>query len=202
MQQSPLDQRSSSPLSDSTESDSNPKDVGMPEKLRQPAAKDDQSDESSTDSDLDMQVAKSPKLQSFSAPRRIGTIGGRKALSPPQNPSSSLKGKSPEQPSKNVQTSSNLAGAASIDPNTGKPRSKIGIIGGARQAGPPISQSSEELSQTNQLPTRGGDSRPLKPASTSAPMPTESERADQNRADLKRELEEKRKAPVKKKRKF
>lgn len=84
----------------------------------------------------------------------------------------------------------------------------IGRIGGVKAMHGAEPNSSARLSQIERLPTRpisdtiGEDKRPTDSSRNGKPSETAEERAHRHRAMLKHDLEEKRKIPVKKKRKF
>jgi hypothetical protein len=82
---------------------------------------------------------------------------------------------------------------------TETPKRKLGAIGHKHQS--PTTKK-EGLSQTEELEIRGRTSVKPEKEKTLQPRETSEERADRKRQELKRELEEKAKAPVKKKRKF
>jgi hypothetical protein len=125
---------------------------------------------------------------------KLGKIGGKKAAPPPPEPE-------PEP----------------ALPSTPKPKSKLGKIGAKKKekAGTPAPDSpepkikssphstQEEVGSSNTVEDNRGRSN-VKEGKEKTPEPRETslERADRKRAELKRELEEKAKQPVKKKRKF
>ncbi|KAK0115474.1 hypothetical protein ONS96_013930 [Cadophora gregata f. sp. sojae] len=82
--------------------------------------------------------------------------------------------------------------------NATTPKRKLGGLRGSKKTKKEDGVKEEESSQ------RGRGSSPVEKEVTKTPEPRETslERADRKRAELKRELEEKAKAPVKKKRKF
>lgn len=150
-------------------------------------------------------------------PRKLGAIGGR---SPQPTAASASKESTPDiEPlsSKPRSTLGTIGGRATASTSaavesehdkllqsSSSKHSKIGIIGGKKARDPsPVTASVEEPhspgSAEQQPPSRART--PLKEA-TPAPRETSRERADRKRDQLKRELEAKAKAPVKKKRKF
>ncbi|RHZ68107.1 uncharacterized protein CDV56_102460 [Aspergillus thermomutatus] len=139
-------------------------------------------------------------------PRELGVIGGKKKEPPPQQqiPQPSL---SPEAP---PSTTNPLAAEPKL-----KQVGKLGMIGGkARKTSEvPPSASSQTRAETTTPPppakSEGDEEVSQQGAVKRSPSPvkppqqeTEQERADRKREELKRQLEAKSKAPVKKKRRF
>jgi hypothetical protein len=89
---------------------------------------------------------------------------------------------------------------APTTPTTPNPKRKLGVIGHRHQS--PAIKNEDNPSKTEEAESRGRAS--VKPEKEKSPPPRETsqERADRKRLQLKRELEEKAKAPVKKRRKF
>ncbi|KAK3705895.1 hypothetical protein LTR37_013048 [Vermiconidia calcicola] len=158
-------------------------------------------------------LSKSPSAP----PRKLGAIGGRSPQPPAALASKELtpdiEPLSPKPRSKlgTIGGRAKASTPAAVDSEGDKPaqsgssrHSKIGIIGGKKARDPsPMTESLEEphppASAAEQAPRRART--PAKKA-TPAPRETSRERADRKREQLKRELEAKAKAPVKKKRKF
>jgi len=119
---------------------------------------------------------------------KLGKIGGKKAAPPPEP---KLERASTTPPA----------------PATPKVKGKLGKIGGKKKASTPTpdptSPEAKLKSSPHSTPDRG---RSAKIEKEKTPEPEEREtsldRADRKRAQLKRELEEKARAPVKKRRKF
>ena len=80
-------------------------------------------------------------------------------------------------------------------------KSKLGVIGGGRKTLPAVEQGASS-SKTEENNERGRTPFKVEKEQTPEPRETSLERADRKRAQLKRELEQKAKAPAKKKRKF
>ena len=130
------------------------------------------------------------------AKNKLGRVGGKKISSAPVEESD------PEAPSSS-------AAATSTSPT--KPKKKIGRIGGRTKAppspqavdNPPVSESTNELPQTTQLPSRSGQSQNHKDdEAEETESEDEIEAANRRRAELKRTLEEKKGQKGPKKRKF
>ena len=152
--------------------------------------------------------------------RKLGRIGGKKEA-PPSEPEPELerdispppaktgpapetskpkKGKLGQIGAKNKQAETPPpADEAPETSRTETPKRKLGAIGHKHQS---TATKKEGLSQPEELEIRGRTS--VNPEKEKVPQPRETseERADRKRQELKRELEEKAKAPVKKKRKF
>ncbi|MCJ1437403.1 hypothetical protein MMC27_006790 [Xylographa pallens] len=154
-----------------------------------------------------------PVLMS-NTPKKLGVLGG-KIQQGQQSPSQialslDISGKDESPKRTTGQLEDNMARLATTD----KPRPKLGRIGGLykegklpeREAGARMPLSSARV--TGEGPStvveREGSRRQAMKKSASPPpaRETSQERADRNRARLKRELEENNKVPVKKKRKF
>jgi hypothetical protein len=148
---------------------------------------------SSTDGsedDLDTPVESQPRkilASAISTPqkKKLGVLGGRKPAIPPSSRANSKKLTAPSSLHEPLPESCQITPA--------KPKPKIGKIGGLK------SQNTNNATSTGEH-----GSRPSRKATTppEEPRETSQERADQNREKLKRELEAKKAAPVKKKRKF
>jgi hypothetical protein len=112
---------------------------------------------------------------------KLGQIGGKKkrAKTPP--------------PAEEAQPQPKASKAAT-------PKRKLGAIGHKPQS--PVTKKEDGLSQVEEVEGRGRASAKPEKEKTPQPRETSEERADRKRQQLKRELEEKAKAPVKKKRKF
>ncbi|MCJ1421071.1 hypothetical protein MMC32_007433 [Xylographa parallela] len=157
---------------------------------------------------------KSKPVLMSNSPKKLGMLGGKKQhdqLLPAQialSPNVPGEGESPERTT--GQLEDNMARLATID----KPRPKLGRIGGLHKEGklPEREPSAQMLLSSAKMTGEGpstvveheGSRRQAMKESASPPpaRETSQERADRNRARLKRELEAKNKAPVKKKRKF
>jgi len=115
---------------------------------------------------------------------KLGQIGGRKKRAETSP--------TPEEPQPEAE--------ASTSSTTPKPKRKLGAIGNRHQS----PATGQEGSPPKPEETERGGKASLKPEKEKTPPPLETseERADRKRLQLKRELEEKAKAPVKKKRKF
>jgi len=88
----------------------------------------------------------------------------------------------------------------STSSTTPKPKRKLGAIGHKHQS--PATKNEESPSKIEENESRERPSVKPEKETTPPPPETSQERADKKRLQLKRELEEKAKAPVKKKRKF
>jgi hypothetical protein len=157
-------------------------------------------------------------------PRKLGKIGGKKEPPPPDpepeperevSPPAAKTTPTPEAPKakkgklgqiggkkKRAETPP-PAGEAQPQPEASKAatlKRKLGAIGHRHQS--PVTKQEDGLLQTEEAESRGRAS--VKPEKEKTPQPRETseERADRKRQQLKRELEEKAKVPVKKKRKF
>jgi hypothetical protein len=157
--------------------------------------------------------------------RKLGKIGGKKEVPPPEpEPEREVSpppGKASPVPEvhkpkkgklgqiggrkKQAETSPTPEEAqpeaeASTSSTTPKPKRKLGAIGNRHQS-PATGQEGSPL-KTEETERRGRASVKPEKEKTPPPRETSEERADRKRLQLKRELEEKAKAPVKKKRKF
>ncbi|MCJ1337213.1 hypothetical protein MMC09_002495 [Bachmanniomyces sp. S44760] len=197
-----------------------PEQTPMKEKVAVPAATcDDQPGDPTTsesDDDLDAAPKKSlaegaaiptrfhPSQESDFGPpksRRIGMLGGKTGN--PQEPSSSSR------PSRGLtQQSSDVEPMLDLGPHArtaaiAKPDGKFGRIGGkAHAASPNAGKITGATSPTIMKSESRGRELPSASKSPVQTRETSEERADRKRAELKRELDAKSKAPVKKKRKF
>ncbi|KAF4628801.1 hypothetical protein G7Y89_g9348 [Cudoniella acicularis] len=141
----------------------------------------------------------------------LGKIGGKKKPSkaptpePPEDkaslpepeapkPKKAKLGKLGGKKTRNVEQENNTPSPAPDETKISTPKKKIGTIGGRK--------IKTETSPEKELETRGRTEVREEKEKTPEKRETSSERADRKRAALKRELEEKSKAPVKKKRKF
>jgi hypothetical protein len=115
---------------------------------------------------------------------KLGQIGGKKKRAETPFPPEAA------QPEAKAPTSS----------TTLQPKQKLGVIG-VRYPSPAIGKEDTPL-KTEETESRGRASVKPEKEKTPPPRETSEERADRKRLELKRELEEKAKAPVKKKRKF
>lgn len=171
-----------------------------------------------TDDDLDslvLSTSKKTALYSSAAakgPKKIGVLGEGRALSVTSAPSDAehtLKDKSHEGEHTSASARS-FASAPISSPGMDRPLRKIGKIGGNRNTTKAPEPDLEATQVGARSTKRPGESKPEKSGprisnlSVSPPpaRETSQERADSNRARLKRELEEKKKVPVTKKRKF
>jgi hypothetical protein len=175
------------------------------------------STDASTDSDLDGEVTRNP-LDLPPIAQRIGRVGGGQTSLPASltdtakaqaaiNAASIRPRKSTtEIPSLETGSSSSSSSSNKND----RPPSRLGKIGRTHNRQDQCtSQSPNMLPQLRHLPTRNTNSdssfQDQSIAYLAVPDTTldvSGNRADQNRAELKRELEEKKKHPTKKKRKF
>lgn len=151
------------------------------------------------------------------SPRKLGTFGGR----PPQPPLSPAKKTAPQsdlpetKPCSTLGTiggkskASVLASEPEADKTASPPparASKLGTIGGKRATreksspAPPVVEDRQTPDHVQEEAVR--QSRTPAREKTPQPRETSQERAGRKRDQLKRELEERSKAPVKKKRKF
>ncbi|PMD20885.1 XLF-domain-containing protein [Hyaloscypha hepaticicola] len=152
--------------------------------------------------------------------RKLGRIGGKKEAPPPE-PELEAERDTPPPPAKTIPAPETVKpkkgklgqiGAknrrAETPPPTEEapeasktetPKRKLGAIGHKHQS--PATKK-KRLSQPEELEIRGRTSVNPEKEKTPQPRETSEERADRKRQELKRELEEKAKAPVKKKRKF
>jgi hypothetical protein len=157
-----------------------------------PPVEEDTATESPPPSPL-QEKPRSPTPEPLPKPKpkgKLGKIGGKKAAPPPE----------PE-----PERASTLLAA----PATPKTKGKLGKIGGKKKASTstpdPNSPEAKVKSSPHSTPERG---RSVKVEKEKTPEPeleereTSLDRADRKRAQLKRELEEKARAPVKKRRKF
>ena len=153
-------------------------------------------------------------------PRKLGMIGGRS----PQPPSSPAKESTPPklQPEPKPRPKLGMIGGkvktsepplsnqetVQAGPSPPPRASKLGVIGGkrtTRRKGSPAPRINEETDMPDSMPAQDEPVRPSRtPAKEDTPQPRETsqERADRKRNQLKRELEERSKVSVKKKRKF
>ena len=140
---------------------------------------------------------------------RLGRLGGKKAPSPPPRDPTPPPPAEPEKPKKSklgklggkkkeiaTAPASETASPELTPKNDTPAKKKIGIIGS--RGGSPTKNLSVPSENT---PTRGRSTKSDKEL-TPTPRETSEERADRRRLELKRELEAKAMAPVKKKRKF
>ena len=135
-------------------------------------------------------VSQPPASSPAEKPRpRLGALGGR------------AKAKHSHEPASSDEAASEQASSAALPAK----KSKMGVIGGKklRPTDSPL-HSAEELSATPEAPGESSPrkSRAVEKGTSPALRETSQERADRKRDQLKRELEEKARAPVKKKRKF
>ena len=155
---------------------------------------------------------KSPSPQSSPAPKKraLGRTGGREAPSPPPAELFKRKGKlgqiggkkkaaSPPPPSPSA-PAPEPADRSSSPPAIVPKKKKLGAIGGRDKT--PKKEGSVVLDEENGEGRERGRPVTVEKENTPEPRETSTERADRKRALLKKELEEKSKAPVKKKRKF
>ncbi len=185
-------------------------------------------DESTTDDDDDLDAPlKSPareklhspiaEKQATASPRKIGLLGGRAT----QPSSTFLTTNTPSEPAEKPRPRSRLGAIGGKRENSvsgpvpSKPanvqatqtsspsKSKLGAIGGKRAVDihSPIPKAADEPLESSDDLT-AGHARSSEKANTPPPRETSEERADRKRDQLKRDLEDKAKAPVKKKRKF
>lgn len=136
------------------------------------------------DPETDAESDASPSPQPLHKPRKggLGKIGGKKKYPQPHSPPS---------PSSPVQEKNTVLPRR-------EPRAKLGIIG--RRSAEPDQVASQTGSSGSQ--TIAGDEAREGKDKTPEVEETSEEKANRKRAELKRVLEEKAKAPVKKKRKF
>ncbi|MCJ1382951.1 hypothetical protein MMC17_006064 [Xylographa soralifera] len=173
-----------------------------------------------SDDDLDGPIVQKPEdtkskpVSTEKTPKKLGMLGGKKQEGP-QIPSQTVLGVNVLGEGETLKrTAGQLEDNIPPFATTDKPRPKLGRIGGLHKEGKLLEG---EAGTQRRLPSAGrtgdglstivdhGRSRPQSMKKSASPPPareTSQERADCNRARLKRELEEKNKAPVKKKRKF
>ncbi|KAF7170477.1 hypothetical protein CNMCM6106_005149 [Aspergillus hiratsukae] len=177
-----------------------------PRDLASPTSEIQEDDATASDSDHNARPVASPPRATTTAPkpRGLGVIGGKKKEPPPQQQIS--------QPSVSPEPQEGPPSA----PTEPKPKrvGKLGMIGGkAHKASevPPSASSQARAKTTSPPPPAKSESQEVSQRGTlkRSPSPvkppqqeTEQERADRKRDELKRELEAKSKAPVKKKRRF
>lgn len=190
----------------------------------QSQANDHLDDESTTDEedDLDAPSGKvgtqnpqaTPKRNQISdSPRKLGAIGGRSSQTrdgrvsdagvdvPKQHSKLGAIGGKSKAPEAGLETTERTS---STQKSPSPKKTIMGMIGGkkaTRSSSPPVATESFAPSAPAKevTPTR---STPPAKVTTPAPQENPEERADKKRDQLKRELDEKAKAPVKKKRKF
>ena len=174
-----------------------------------------------SDDDLDGSVTHTKHSPAVNPPAskkgvtKLGILGGKKrdsprAVSPPaRSPSRDVV----EKQTDSADQAQEESRAPQVSPS--KPKSNLGKIGGLRKADkhteadaatvkadvPRVPVSSKEASQTASTSERGRETM-KKSTSPQPERETSQERADRNRERLKRELVEKSKVAVKKKRKF
>lgn len=164
-----------------------------------------------------------PPTSSAPSPRkRLGTLGGRARTKSPtpmsmtpikEHASPNPRSPSPEKPkakpklgmlggrkAKPQSTSPNLE-SGDVDTPLPKRGNKLGTIGGSKRETKPSRTPTASATPERQHPVPQDDHKPDMKAETAEPEDPV-ERANAKRDALKRQLEEKAKAPVKKKRKF
>ncbi|RJE20052.1 hypothetical protein PHISCL_07607 [Aspergillus sclerotialis] len=175
--------------------------IGGKKKAKSPSPPPEPAEPADAASSTDSEAAAAPARPALSPPPakkkqpgRIGVIGGKKKEQPP--PPEPEPSKPPE-------------------PSPAKRHTKLGIIGGKPKPKPSTSTKEPSSSpphvakhEPSRSPSRSPSPSPSKtaPKLKVEPEPekeeTEQEKADRKREELKRTLEAKSKAPVKKKRKF
>lgn len=169
--------------------------------------------EEETTDDKDAPAPSPPASTSRPKKGMLGRIGGKKAPPPPsRSPSSSPP---PTQAPKRKKGKLGQIGGKKKEPTPTPPASnhssqevpasetptkkKLGLIGGRNKT----AHEDSSVVTANEEETRGRTAKVEKEkVQTPLPRETSEERAEKKRRELKRELEEKEKAPVKKKRKF
>ncbi|MCJ1395606.1 hypothetical protein MMC18_008492 [Xylographa bjoerkii] len=202
------------------ESDAAMKPVFTREQVRRAASNSRTSGSETSDDDLEGPVAKThetmkpvPTLVSEGS-RKLGVLGGKGQRGPSVPPQTAL-GPTESGESKSIeQALGQLEDRTTLPAAINKPRPILGRIGGLQKERRPLEVEAGALRPPPSASMTGnslstvvdlGRSRCQSIKKSASPPPareTSQERADRNRARLKRELEEKNKVPAKKKRKF
>ncbi|MCJ1398604.1 hypothetical protein MMC11_001804 [Xylographa trunciseda] len=173
-----------------------------------------------SDDDLDGPVSKTHEIAEpmpiriSEGPRKLGALGGRKLQGPTAPPQTALGPSDTAESEPLARTVGKLGDKITPLSKTDKTRPKLGRIGGLHREEKVIERKAEAQKPTHSadttvksLPIVADSERSRRQSLKKSVSPppareTSQERADRNRARLKRELEEKNKIPVKKKRKF